>query len=190
MILMIFCFFNLDAAESERQLSWYSPPFYSSKTGYKMCVRLYPNGDGNARHTHMSLFFVLMRTKYDAVLKFPFKYKVSFCLFDLSGRKQHYIDSFRPDPRSNSFQQPKSDMNIASGIPKFIQLSRIKDPNSPFVKNDTIFIKIVVDFLDLPKKILPFALTLNPAIPMHIQQVLINRELERQSEQSSTPRIS
>lgn len=155
-----------------------------------MCVRLYPMGDGNARHTHMSLFFVLMRTKYDAVLKFPFKHKVSFCLFDLSGRKQHFIDSFRPDPKSNSFQQPKSDMNIASGIPKFIPISRLKDSDSPFVKNDTIFIKAAVDFLDLPKKILPFALTLNPAMPMHIQQVLINKELGRQSEQSSTSTIS
>ncbi|CAF4939818.1 unnamed protein product, partial [Rotaria sp. Silwood1] len=48
-------------AESERQTSIYSPPFYSSPTGYKMRARLYLNGDGNARRIHMSLFFVLMR---------------------------------------------------------------------------------------------------------------------------------
>ncbi|CAF5079271.1 unnamed protein product, partial [Rotaria sp. Silwood1] len=36
-------------AQSERQTSIYSPPFYSSPNGYKMRARLYLNGDGNAR---------------------------------------------------------------------------------------------------------------------------------------------
>ncbi|CAF0926718.1 unnamed protein product [Rotaria sordida] len=49
-------------AQSERQTSIYSPPFYSSPIGYKMRARLYLNGDGNARRTHLSLFFVLMRS--------------------------------------------------------------------------------------------------------------------------------
>ncbi|CAF1490225.1 unnamed protein product, partial [Didymodactylos carnosus] len=88
-------------AQSGRQASIYSPPFYSSPTGYKMRARLYLNGDGNARHTHMSLFFLLMRGEYDSILCWPFNYKVTFCLFDQTQQNRHVIDSFRPDTKSN-----------------------------------------------------------------------------------------
>lgn len=53
------------------------PAFYSSKYGYKMCLRLYLNGDGTGRGTHLSLFFVVMRGKCDALLKWPFSQKVA-----------------------------------------------------------------------------------------------------------------
>ncbi|CAF4188247.1 unnamed protein product, partial [Adineta steineri] len=154
-------------AKSERQPSIYSPPSYSSAVGYKMRARLYPNGDGNARKTHMSLFFVLMRGPNDAILKFPFNYKVTFCLHDQTPQQRHIIDSFRPDIKSNSFQRPRSEMNIASGIPKFVSLGMIQQEGNPYVRDDTMFIKIVVDFGDMPKTLLPFTLSLNPGLPIN-----------------------
>lgn len=42
-----------------------------------MCLRLYLNGDGTGRGTHLSLFFVVMRGKCDALLKWPFCQKVN-----------------------------------------------------------------------------------------------------------------
>ncbi|CAF4751167.1 unnamed protein product, partial [Rotaria sp. Silwood2] len=101
-------------AQSERQTSIYSPPFFSSPNGYKMRARLYLNGNGDAHRTHMSLFFVIMRGLYDPILKFPFNYKVTFCLYNQTPQQRHIIDSFRPDIKSCSFQLPRSDMNIAS----------------------------------------------------------------------------
>ncbi|CAF1059374.1 unnamed protein product [Rotaria sp. Silwood1] len=177
---------NMADAQSERQTSVYSPPFYSSHTGYKMRVRLYFNGDGNARRTHMSLFFVLMRGEYDAILKFPFNYKMTFCLFDQTPKQRHIIDSFRPDTKSNSFQRPRSEMNIASGIPKFCPLSVIQTDGNAYIRDDTMFIKIMVDFGDLPKNLLPFVLGLNPGFPMNIQQAIVKQELEKQTQQTST----
>lgn len=50
--------------------------FYTSKYGYKMCLRIYLNGDGTGRGTHLSLFFVVMRGMSDALLKWPFNQKV------------------------------------------------------------------------------------------------------------------
>ena len=174
----------LDAAQSERQVSVYSPPFYSAPAGYKMRARLYLYGDGNARRTHMSLFFVLMRSPHDSLLQFPFSYKVTFCLFDQTNQQRHIIDSFRPDPKSNSFQRPRSEMNIASGIPKFAPLAMFEKSDNPYVKNDTMFIKIVVDFENMPKTILTYALSLNPGLPMHTQQMMIKREMDRRTQQS------
>ena len=170
-------------AQSERQTSIYSAPFYSSTNGYKMRARLYLNGDGNARGTHLSLFFVLMRGANDALLKFPFNYKVTFCLYDQSGTGRHIIDSFRPDIRSNSFQRPRSDMNIASGIPKFARLEVIEQQGNPYVRDDTMFIKVLVDFGDMPKTLLPYALSLNPGLPTHFQQGMIRSEAERRTQQ-------
>ena len=141
--------------------------------------RLYLHGDGNARRTHMSVFFVLMRGPNDAILKFPFNHKVTFCLYDQTPAQRHIIDSFRPDVKSNSFQRPRSEMNIASGIPKFFPLNMIQQEKNPYVRDDTMFIKIMVDFGELPKALLPYALGLNPGLPIHIQQEFIEREREK-----------
>jgi hypothetical protein len=148
-----------------------------------MRARLYLHGDGNARRTHMSLFFVLMRGLNDPILKFPFNYKVTFCMYDQTPTQRHIIDSFRPDIKSNSFQRPRSDMNIASGIPKFFPLAMIEKESNPYVRDDTLFIKVMVDFGDMPKTLLPYALSLNPGLPTHIQQAMIKQEAERRGQQ-------
>ncbi|CAM2727510.1 unnamed protein product [Rotaria socialis] len=166
-------------AQSERQTSIYSPPFYSSPNGYKMRARLYLNGDGNARRTHMSMFFVLMQSSNDPILKFPFNYKVTFCLYDQTPAQRHIIDSFRPDIRSSSFQRPRMNMNIASGIPKFFPLENIQQEGSPYVQDNIMFIKILVNFRCLPKTLLHYIFSLNPGLPMHVQQAKINSEVER-----------
>ncbi len=151
-----------------------------------MRLRLYLHGDGNARRTHISLFFVLMRGLNDPILKFPFSYKVTFCLYDQTSQQRHIIDSFRPDIRSNSFQRPRSDMNIASGIPKFFPLAMIQQEGNPYVRDDTMFIKVMIDFGDMPKTLLPYALSLNPGLPTHVQQAMIKQEAERRAQQQPT----
>jgi len=185
-----FKFLSLADAQSEKQISIYSAPFYSSPTGYKMCIRLYLYGDGTSRRTHMSLFFVLMRGEYDAILQFPFNYKVTFCLYGQTVEQRHIIDSFRPDIKSTSFQRPRSDMNIASGIPKFAPLTTIQHINNPYVRDDTMFIKVMVDFNDIPKTLLPYALSLNPGLTIPMQQAMILQETERRQQQSSISSIT
>ncbi|TSL28192.1 TNF receptor-associated factor 2 [Bagarius yarrelli] len=130
-----------------RAPAMFSPAFYSSKYGYKMCLRLYLNGDGSGRGTHLSLFFVVMRGKYDALLKWPFSQKVTLMLLDQNNR-EHIIDAFRPDISSTSFQKPISEMNIASGCPLFCPLAKLAGKSS-YVRDDTIFIKAIVDLTGL-----------------------------------------
>ncbi|CAF3494982.1 unnamed protein product [Rotaria sordida] len=174
---------KIDDAQCERQTSIYSPIFYSSPSGYKMRLRLYLAGNGNGRRTHMSLFFVLMRGEYDAILHFPFSFKVIFILLDQTSQQRHIFDSFRPDVKSSSFQRPHSDMNIASGIPKFVPLTIIQQDNNPYVVDDTMFIKTIVDFGDIPKPSLPYALSLNPGLPILTQRELLKRELEKRAQE-------
>lgn len=134
-------------AVAGRAPAMFSPAFYSSKYGYKMCLRLYLNGDGTGRGTHLSLFFVVMRGKCDALLKWPFSQKVTLMLLDQNNR-EHIIDAFRPDVTSSSFQRPISEMNIASGCPLFCPLAKLAG-KSPYLRDDTIFIKAIVDLTGL-----------------------------------------
>ncbi|KAG7480498.1 hypothetical protein MATL_G00056700 [Megalops atlanticus] len=130
-----------------RAPAMFSPAFYTSKYGYKMCLRIYLNGDGTGRGSHLSLFFVVMRGHSDALLKWPFNQKVTLMLLDQNNR-EHVIDAFRPDVTSSSFQRPVSEMNIASGCPLFCPLSKLDSKNS-YIRDDTIFIKAIVDLTGL-----------------------------------------
>ncbi len=38
---------------------FYSPPFYTSYTGYKMCLRVDVNGNGAGKGTHVSVYAYL-----------------------------------------------------------------------------------------------------------------------------------
>ena len=148
-----------------------------------MRARLYLYGDGNARRTHLSLYFVLMRGEHDGILQFPFTYKVTFCLYDQTVEQKHIIASFRPDIKSNSFQRPRSEMNIASGIPKFLPLTQIQQDNNPYVHNDTMFIKVMVHFNETPKILLPYILSINPGLSITTQQNMIKQEAEKRTQQ-------
>ena len=130
-----------------RTISLYSPPFYTSPHGYRMCVRTYLNGDGIGKGTHISVFFVLMRSEHDSLLAYPFKQSVRFTLINQSNPSASVTEAFIPDLTSPSFQRPEKDMNVASGFPKFARQSLLHDDN--FTKGNTIFIKCQVDLSGL-----------------------------------------
>ena len=135
-----------DAISGERT-SIYSPPFFTSWCGYKMGARIYLNGDGMGKQKYISLFFVIIQGQFDALLPWPFKQKVTLMLLDQGPTSNHIIDAFRPDPKSSSFQRPIRELNIASGCPLFAPLSVLQTNN--YVKDDVVFIKIVVDTRNL-----------------------------------------
>ena len=106
-------------------MSLYSIPFYTSRHGYKMCARVYLNGDGMGKGTHLSFFFVVMKGPFDALLPWPFKQKVSLTIINQAGKK-HITDTFGPDPQSNSFQRPtQKEINVASGFLMFIRREQL-----------------------------------------------------------------
>ena len=47
----------------------YSPSFYTHPDGYRMCIRVDPNGDGDGKGTHVSVFTYLMKGPFDDHLK-------------------------------------------------------------------------------------------------------------------------
>lgn len=137
-----------DAME-QRTLSLYSPPFYTSPHGYRLCIRTYLNGDGIGKGTHISVFIVVMRSEHDSLLSWPFKNSVRFTLINQNNPTRSYSEAFVPDIHSVSFQRPQSEMNIASGFPKFVKQSVLHDEN--FTLGNALFIKAEVDPTGLPQ---------------------------------------
>ncbi|XP_077194590.1 TNF receptor-associated factor 5 isoform X2 [Paroedura picta] len=130
-------------------VSVFSQPFYTSRCGYRLCARAYLNGDGSGKETHVSLYFVVMRGEFDSLLPWPFKQKVTLMLLDQSGKKNHIVETFKAIPNSNSFKRPEGEMNIASGCPRFVAHSVLENAKNAYIKDDTFFLKVVVDLSDL-----------------------------------------
>ena len=125
-----------------KTISLYSAPFYSGRHGYKLCLRLYMDGDGIGKGTHVSFFLTLLQGEYDALLNWPFKQAVTLMLLD-QDKQKNIVQSFQPEPTSASFQRPRNEMNIASGCPLFAPLSILD--NLSYVKEDTVFLKCKID---------------------------------------------
>ena len=69
---------------------FYSPPFYTSPTGYKMCVEVDVNGWDNGKGTHISVFAYLMKGDNDDSLTWPFTGTVTIELLNQLEDKNHY----------------------------------------------------------------------------------------------------
>ena len=66
---------------------WISPAFYTHQRGYRMCLRVHPNGKGNGQGTHVSIYTCLMRGPFDGGLKWPFRGDVTIQIVDQAGEK-------------------------------------------------------------------------------------------------------
>ena len=65
--------FPKDASEEEVV---YLPSFYTHSHGYRMCLEVHPNGDGDGKGTRVSVYTCLMKGPFDDHLKWPFGGKI------------------------------------------------------------------------------------------------------------------
>ena len=73
---------------------WTSPPYYSHKRGYKLCLKVYANGCGSGKDTHVSVFVCLMEGEYDTMLEWPFEGIVSIELCNWRENKNNILETF------------------------------------------------------------------------------------------------
>ena len=99
-----------------------------------MCARLYLNGVGIGKGSHVSLSFVLMEGPYDPILPSPFTTRVTMQMLDQSGQDNHVQERFKPDPAF-----------LVTGCPLFMSLTELERRKGVFIKEDTMFIQIIVE---------------------------------------------
>ena len=123
-----------------------SDPIYTSPQGYKMKMEIYPNGNGETKDSHLSVYMRVMKGEYDSILSWPFQKKITFTLIDQQqeeSNRKDWIKSFTPDPSMmESFQRPVREVNAGRGFPRFVSLKVLQTRR--YVVDDTIFLKIEV----------------------------------------------
>ena len=119
-----------------------SSPFFTGPVGYKLCVFINPNGDGDGKNTHLSVYISLLKGKYDAILPWPFSKAVTFTLIDQQENELnaiHVARMFTPDPANDCFARP-SDSNGGWGFPLFISHEQLRCRR--YIVDDTLFLKV------------------------------------------------
>ena len=129
-------------ARSGKKVALHSAPCYTKQYEYKYCDRLYLQGDGMGRSTHISIFFVVMKSEYDQLLSWPMHKRITFELINHENEADNVIESFVCNPMSSSFQRPTNNMNVAAGCPTFISIERFL--TGGFVADDCAYIKTLV----------------------------------------------
>ena len=134
-----------------------SPPFYTGSDGggYKMCIKVDPNGYGCGRESHISVYAFLMRGANDETLAWPFTGRVTVELVNQLEDKNHYSKSISFSPDNPASKRPV-DADIAPsgyGHRCFIPHSSLDyDPtkNCQYLKNDCLCFRVRTDDACIP----------------------------------------
>lgn len=140
--------FSLHKAHPET--CWYSPYFYTSEKGYKMCLGINANGSGvdeNGQEVAgqwVSVYVHMMRGNHDEPLPWPFQGKVTVALRS----KDDSINNFKKDILLSS-QEDWVGTRVAGserskmgwGFPTFV----LHDDLHHYLENDTLL--LIVDIV-------------------------------------------
>jgi hypothetical protein len=71
-------------------------------------------------------------------------------------------------------------MNIASGIPKYYPLAMIERPETCYIRDDTMFVKVTVNFDSVSKTLLPYTVDTDPGLPIYEQEVRLRQVITQE----------
>ena len=121
-----------------------SGDFYTGPNGYRLILDMYPDGNGAGKNKHMSVYFKILKGKYDAVLPWPFRKTVTFTLIDQEENqihKENYVMTLSYNQRySDAYARPVTDSNIANGFPTFISHQELRRKH--YIDDDTLFLQV------------------------------------------------
>ena len=134
--------FRMAQAKLGKVFALHSAPCYTKQYEYKYCVRLCLQGDGDGRGTHISIFFVVMKSEFDELLQWPMRKQVIIQLVNRRNEADSVIETFFSNTRLSSFQRPTENINVAVEYPRLISIEQFL--NGGFVKDNSAFIKVTV----------------------------------------------
>ncbi|XP_065663187.1 TNF receptor-associated factor 5-like [Hydra vulgaris] len=118
--------------------AYYSQAVYSPE-GYYYRIKIYTR---STNVNNVGIFFQLIRSELDDVLKWPFAKKITFTLknndkfFALTITHENYIQSLN----ASSFDKPTEKYNVAVGFPNFISHEELKQ----FIIKNNLFTTITI----------------------------------------------
>ena len=136
---------------------FYSVPFYTHHGGYKMCIRVDANGEGDGADTHISVFAYLMRGLNDDNLTWPITGAVTYELLNQLADKEHHQETITyPEDEDGEYTRRVVDAERAPdgwGRAQFISHVDLscKSITCQFLKDDCLYFRISVKAAPNPK---------------------------------------
>ena len=134
--------------------SVFSPPIYSSPGGYKMCIKVVPNGDGKGKGSHVSVYAYLMRGENDDHLPWPFTGTIVMELLNQLADQKHHTMSTKLAEGSNKRAVGCDIVNSGYGYPCYIPHSSL-DYNAvticQYLKDDCLYFRVKINSVVMPK---------------------------------------
>ena len=134
----------------DKDEEFHSLPFYTSQNGYKMCLEIHPNGNGEywPKHTHISVFACLMKGDNDDSLTWPFTGKVTFELLNqLEDENHHSMTARFVNCETIGDRVTHDGVGTGGGIGGFIShtdLDYQPDKNRQYLKDDQLIFRVSV----------------------------------------------
>ena len=121
----------------------YSDPFYSHRNGYKMRLRLCPDGYGKDKGTNLSLYICIMQGEFDNILQWPFRHDLKLELMNQETGLAHISKIVKPEDNllEDSWKKPDSKENAGYGFYEFIKQSDLLF-NAALLQDNQIWIKV------------------------------------------------
>ncbi|XP_015596117.1 TNF receptor-associated factor 6 [Cephus cinctus] len=129
---------KLETMRSDPLKMFYSPGFYTSPNGYKICARI----NISSKNPHfLSLLVHLMHSKNDDALDWPFNGLISFVLVHASDSERNIRETAASKPELEAFRKPTSELNKRSfGYTEFVAVRDLDD----FLQDDSLIFRIEV----------------------------------------------
>ena len=136
---------KVDNFETRRQNGeiFTSPSFYTNPNGYHMTVRVYANGCGYGKGTHVSIYMQILEGKHDTRLTWPFAGSLNVKLLNQLEDANHHSKVIK-----QTIQSFDVDTGTIRGCAKFIPHSRLgpdADHCTQYLKDDVLYIRVSVD---------------------------------------------
>ena len=121
--------------------------FYSGKQGYKLKLRVDPDGDQTRRNRYLSLYVGVMKGHYDAILPWPFREQVTFSVIDQqpadAAQGKDVVAVVEPNERPGFSCRPTVEQNPKLfGFRRLISHKVLKTRR--YVEHDTLFLQVEV----------------------------------------------
>lgn len=137
-----------DRAVTSEQKTILSEPFYLSKNGYKLRIKMMPNGgcaNPDASKTleakFLSVYVKVIPGEYDSVLPWPFTEKLRITLIDQNICQSERVNICKViDFKVNEWPRPVEETELGLGFGDFVQQSVLQTRS--YLKNNTIFIMV------------------------------------------------
>ena len=125
----------------------YTDPFYTAQGGYKMIMRVYPNGYGSFRGTHLSVFIRLMKGENDHTLSFPINgiFKIQLLNWrQNSGHVEKIVQFDQSTPERYRLQVTTGEETASYGLRGYLSHDELENSSDykEYIHNNTLCFKI------------------------------------------------